>query len=238
MNLCRFLHACCAIAAAFALQTPLQANAQVDEAHARQVAVELGLLVNEATAAIGAVQNDINAGTGGDKVKPDALQAAFAARYAKAAGKPFDTKGDGLIGDTRRAFSSSLNDTLTRFQPQMSKGGQDAFVPAFFRAELLKRMNVQLKGKVQGYATNRDKELINADWSVDKVMKGSPLAPDVARMVNAGDSAHSVKRSGDRLMAYWPMKLGTACVACHARNGLAQKEGEFGGALVAEVWVK
>jgi mono/diheme cytochrome c family protein len=47
-----------------------------------------------------------------------------------------------------------------------------------------------------------------------------------------------VKRSGNAVMGYYPMKLAPACVACHAQNGLKQTEGGFGGALVAEVPVK
>ncbi len=212
--------------------------AQVDEAQGRAAAAELGLLVNEATALIGSLQNDINAGTAGDKVKSDALIAAFQARYAKAAGKAFEPKGEGLVGDTRKAFNSALADTLSKYQATLTKGGADAFVPAFFRAELLKRFNAQQKGRIQGYATNRDAELINADWAVGQVMKGSPLAAEVKTLVTRGEMEKVVSRHGDRVLAYWPMKLGAACVSCHARSGLKQTEGAFGGALVAEVWIK
>ena len=160
------------------------------------------------------------------------------ARYAKAANKPFEEKGDGLEGEARKAFAASLRETFTKFGPTMAKGGNDAFVPAFFRAELLKRFNAQMKGKVQAYATMRDSELINADWSVDKVMKGSPFVSEVNGLMKTGGLAAVSKRQGDRLMVYTPMKLGAACVSCHARNGINQKEGDFGGALVAEVWIK
>lgn len=214
------------------------AHAQVDEAQAKAAASELALMVTEATAIIGGLQADINGGTAADKVKTDALVAAFQSRYAKAAGKPFETKPDGLAGESRKAFAIALNDTLGKFHSAMAKGGQDAFVPAFFRAELLKRFNAQLKGKIQGYATNRDNELINADWAVNQVMKGSPLMSEVNGLVTRGESTHQMKRHSDRVMGYWPMKLGSACVACHARSGLKQTEGAFGGALVAEVFVK
>jgi hypothetical protein len=224
------------LAAVLLWHTP--AWAQVDETQGRALVTEFGLMVNEATAVVGGLQGDINAGSAADKGKTQAMVEAFEARYAKAAGKPFEAKGDGVVGEARKAFATSLKDTLQKFEPTIAKGGQDAFVPAFFRAELLKRFNVQFKGKLQGYATNRDSELINADWSVTKVMKGSPLVSDAAKLVNAGDTTQQFKRAGDRLLAYWPMKLGTACVACHARNGLKQTEGAFGGALIAEVWVK
>ena len=214
------------------------AYAQVDDSKATAVAQEVSRLVSEATGVIGGLQTDINAGKAADKSSVDLLYGAFQARYAKAAGKPFEEKGDGLEGEARKVFASSLRDTFTKFGPTMAKGGTDAFVPAFFRAELLKRFNAQMKGKVQAYATTRDSELINADWSVDKVMKGSPFVAEVNGLMKTGGMVGVSKRQGDRLMVYTPMKLGTACVSCHARNGINQKEGEFGGALVAEVWIK
>jgi hypothetical protein len=214
------------------------AIAQVDEAKGKAVATDLNLMVAEATAVIGSLQADINGGTAGDKTGVDPLVNAYLARYQKATGRAFDEKVDGLDSESRKAFLGALRETLVKFQPVMAKGGQDAFVPAFFRAELLKRYNVPMKGRVQAYATNRDKELINADWAVSKVMKGSPLSTEVSQLMQKGDLSSVTKRTADRVMLYTPMKLASACVACHARNGLIQKEGEFGGALIAEVWVK
>jgi mono/diheme cytochrome c family protein len=213
-------------------------RAQGDDSKAMAVAQEMARMVSEATGVIGGLQGDINAGKAADKTALDQLYNAFQGRYAKNAGKPFEDKGEGLEGEARKVFASSLRDTFTKFGPVMAKGGNDAFVPAFFRAELLKRFNGQMKGKIQAYATTRDSELINADWSVDKVMKGSPFAGEVAGLMKTGDFAVVNKRSGDRLMLYSPMKLGAACVACHAANGVNQKEGGFGGALVTEVWIK
>jgi hypothetical protein len=212
--------------------------AQGTDPKAGAVADEVSRLVAEATGVIGGLQPDINAGKAGDKTSPDQLFSAFQARYAKAANKPFEEKGDGLEGEARKVFAASLRDTFTKFAPTMAKGGTDAFVPAFFRAELLKRFNGQMKGKIQAYATTRDSELINADWSVDKVMKGSPFVSEVKNLMKTGGLATVSKRQADRQMLYAPMKLGAACVSCHARNGINQKEGEFGGALVTEVWIK
>ena len=220
------------------LSSMTPAFAQSDDPKAVTVANEVARMVTEATGVIGALQADINTGKAADKSSPDQLYAAFQARYAKAAGKAFEEKGEGLEGEARKAFASSLRETLAKFSPTMAKGGTDAFVPAFFRAQVLKRFNAQMAGKVQAYATTRDAELINADWSVDKVMKGSPFAGDVAQLMKTGDLAAVNKRHGERQMVYSPMKLGAACVACHARSGINQKEGAFGGALVAEVWLK
>jgi hypothetical protein len=111
-------------------------------------------------------------------------------------------------------------------------------VPAFFRAQVLNEFNKLMQGKVQVYATNRDAELINGDWAVHKVMKGSSLAGEVQQLMTKGGLDPVVKRHGNSVMGYYPMKLGSACVSCHAQNGLKQTEGGFGGALVAEVPVR
>ena len=52
-------------------------------------------------------------------------------------------------------------------------------------------------GKIQAYATNRDNELINGDWAVHKVMKGSPLASEVSQLMATGGLDPVVKRSGN-----------------------------------------
>jgi mono/diheme cytochrome c family protein len=70
------------------------------------------------------------------------------------------------------------------------------------------------------------------------VMKGSPLAPEVQQLMAAGGLDPVVKRTGNTVMGYYPMKLAAGCVACHAQNGLKQTEGAFGGALVAEIPVR
>jgi hypothetical protein len=220
-----------------ALSVPAQA--QLPEDTAKQAAQELRVLVTEGTAVIGDLQPAINSGkVAKEQVTPDALVNQFKARYQKAAGAPFDAKATGVIGDARRAYLQAFTSVVTRFQGNLTKGGQDAFVPAFFRAQVLKDFNQLMRGKIQAYATNRDAELINGDWAVQKVMKGSPLAADVQQLMATGALDPVVKRKGNTVMGYYPMKLGAGCVACHAQNGLKQTEGAFGGALVAEIPVK
>ena len=215
------------------------AHAQLAEDTARQAAQELRLLVTEGTAVIGDLQPKINAGKATkDEVNPDVLLKQFQARYQKAAGAAIDTKTAGVVGDARRAYVHAFNSVVTRHQTNLTKGGQDAFVPAYFRAQVLKEFNQLMQGKMQAYATNRDGELINGDWAVHRVMKGSPLAGEVKQLMTAGGLEPVVKRSGNTVMGYYPMKLTNACVACHAQNGLKQTEGGFGGALVAEIPVK
>ena len=227
------------LAVAAFLLAPFAASAQMTEDSARQAAQEVRVLVSEGTGVIGDLQPQINAGkTDREHVTPDALVAQFKARYQKATGAAFDAKAPGVVGDARRAYLQAFTAVVTRYQGNLVKGGQDAFVPAFFRAQVLADFNKLMSGKVQAYATNRDRELINTDWAVHKVMKGSALAPEVQALMDKGGLEPVVKRSGNAVMGYYPMKLGAACVACHAQNGLKQTEGGFGGALVAEIPVK
>lgn len=213
--------------------------AQLPEDTAKQAAQELRLLVTEGTNVIGDLQPAINSGkVDREQVTPEALANQFRARYQKATGAALDTKPAGVIGEARRAYLHAFSSVVTRFQPNLTKGGQDAFVPAFFRAQVLKEFNQSMKGTIQAYATNRDDELINGDWAVQKVMKGSPLAVEVQQLMKTGGLDPVVKRTGNTVMGYYPMKLAPGCVACHAQNGLKQTEGAFGGALVAEIPVK
>lgn len=226
------------VAALLAMSSQI-AGAQLNEDSGKQVAQEVKLLVTEGTAVIGDLQSAINSGkVEKGKATPDALVAQFKARYQKASGAPLDTNAKGVIGDARRAYLQAFTSVVTRYQSNITKGGQDAFVPAFFRAQVLKEFNQLMTGKVQAYATNRDAELINSDWAVHKVMKGSTLIPEVDALMKTGGLDPVVKRSGGSVMGYYPMKLAPACVACHAQNGLKQTEGAFGGALVAEIPVK
>jgi len=226
-------------ALAIVLAASLPVRAQMTEEVARQAAQEVRMLVTEGTAVVGDLQPAINAGkVNASEVAPDAMVAKFRARYQKAAGVPLDTKAPGILGDARRAYLQAFSSVVTRFQPVLAKGGQDAFVPAFFRAQVLKDFNQLMQGRVQAYATNRDNELINSDWAVHKVMRGSPLAGEVQMLMKTGGLDPVVKRHGNTVMGYYPMKLGAACVQCHAQNGLKQAEGGFGGAFVAEIPVR
>ncbi len=228
-----------ALAAASLALAIAPAHAQLAEDTAKQAAQELRLLVTEGTNVIGDLQPAINSSKATkEQVSPDALVNQFKARYQKATGNPLDTKPAGVIGDARRAYLQAFTSVVTRFQGNLTKGGQDAFVPAFFRAQVLNEFNRSMQGKIQAYATNRDAELINGDWAVQKVMKGSPLASEVSQLMATGGLEPVVKRQGNTVMGYYPMKLGAGCVACHAQNGLKQTEGAFGGALVAEIPVK
>ncbi|HEY2628360.1 MAG TPA: hypothetical protein VGI57_04500, partial [Usitatibacter sp.] len=131
--------ACIAVLLALAA---LPVAAQLNEESGKQVAQEVKLLVTEGTAVIGDLQPAINGGkVEKDKATPDALVAQFKARDQKASGAPLDTNAKGVLGDVRRAYLQAFTAVVTRFQPNIVKGGQDAFVPAFFRAQVLKDFN-------------------------------------------------------------------------------------------------
>jgi hypothetical protein len=215
------------------------ASAQLTDGDAVQLAQEWKQLVTEGTGVITDMQAQINAGKVADsQARPDALVAQFQARYGKSTGHPLDTQGSGPLMDLRKAFVKAFRDTVQAKQAVMLKGGQDSLVPAHFRALVLAELNKAMKGRMQGYATNRDAELINGDWAVSRVMKGSALAPEVQKLVDRGAMEAVTKRQGQTMLGYWPMTLQPACVACHAQNGLKQEVGQFGGALVAEVFTR
>lgn len=200
---------------------------------------ELRALVSEGTGVIGDLQPHINSG----KLDPalasqESLENKLRARYQKSTSRSIDSPLPGLPGEARKAFLNAYRDVLATHRGVMTKGGQDAFVPAYFRAQVLKEFNKTMGGKVRAYATNRDNELINGDWAVARVMKGSPVAGHVTELMGTGKLDPVVTRNGDHMLGYWPMKLGASCVQCHAANGLQQKEGTFGGALVAEMSLK
>ena len=215
------------------------AHAQVPEDMARLGLQELRILVTEGTAVIGDLQPMINSGkVAGDQVTPQALMDKLRDRYQKASKVSLDAPATGLPAEVRKAYLDAYRTVVTKHQGLLVKGGQDVFVPAYFRALVLKEFNPSMQGKLQAYATNREAELINGDSAVRRVMKGSPLAAEVAKTMDTGSLEPLVKRSGDNMLGYWPMKLAAGCVSCHAQNGLKQTEGAFGGALVAEVKVK
>ena len=224
-------------AAVSAVAFPL--HAQLSEDAAKAAAQEVRVLITEGTNVIGDLQPAINGSkTTQAQVAPEVLVTQFKERYQKAAGAPLDLKATGPVGDARRAYTQAFTSVVTKYQTNLVKGGQDAFVPAFFRAQVLSEFNKSMRGTVQAYATNRDGELINGDWAVQKVMKGSPLAGEVTQLMSTGKLDPVVKRHGNKVMGYYPMKLASGCVACHAQNGLKQTEGAFGGALVTEIPVK
>lgn len=212
------------------------AQAAMDEKSARELTSDFATAVSTATDMVGGMQTEINAGKADPaKIKPAAFLDAFGKKFETAAGKPFDTKSAGLTGEYRAALAKSIGEVLADNNKAITAGGQDAFVPAFFRAQILSKFNKVMKGKMSGYATTAKKYLINGDSAVELILKGSPLLPDVAKLVSGEEAAPVDKQISGHYMSYRPMKLKEACVACHARNGIAEHVGGYGGALVVDL---
>lgn len=212
------------------------AQAALDEKSARDLTSDFATAVSTATDMVGGMQTEINAGKADPaKIKPAAFLDVFGKKFEAAAGKPFDTKAAGLTGEYRAVLAKMIGDVIADNNKAITAGGQDAFVPAFFRAQVLLKFNKAMKGKMSGYATTHKKYLINGDSAVELILKGSPLLPDVAKLVSSEEASPVDKLISGRYMSYRPMKLKEACVACHARNGIAEHVGGYGGALVIDL---
>ncbi len=81
-------------------------------------------------------------------------------------------------------------------------------------------------------------ELLNPDWSIDALMNYSMFAYYIQDLLEQQDKEPLLETVAGRVVGYYPMKLKQSCVACHARQGLVQEVGEFGGALVTEVQIE
>jgi len=209
---------------------------RADVGGAEPLAQEIHASVSAATSVIGGLQPAINGGTVDPAaVQPDAIVTAFLAAYEKRTGQAFDPSSDGSIGAYRKILMESIRGVMTEFQSDIVEGGQDAFVPAFFRNQLLVRINEAMNGAVTAAVTNREADLINTDSAVDYVFESEAIIRYVAPMLDAGSLEASSKMIDGNLVKYWPMKLGESCVSCHARNGLEQQVGAFGGAMVVIV---
>lgn len=209
---------------------------RADIGSAEPLAQEVHASVSAATSVIGGLQPAINGGSvDAAAVQPDAIVTAFLAAYEKRTGQPFDTATGDAIGGYRQILLESIREVITEFQGDIVQGGPDAFVPAFFRNQILVRINEQMGGAVTAAVTNRDEDLINTDSAVDFVFERGTIISHVTPMLNGGTQEASSEMIGDDLVNYWPMKLGESCVSCHARNGLEQQVGAFGGAMVVIV---
>lgn len=214
---------------------PLQANWPTeDEAYA--VAEELKLLVTAGTSVIGDLQPEINSGQlEASHTDSTHFLQDFLKKYAHATGSEMDTTVGGLLGKTRQEFLESYMSVIHNNNSVISTGGQDSFVPAYFRSEVLAEFNKRLNGRVKGYATNREDDLLNPDWSIEVLMDYSMFAYYIQDLLDKQEKETKVETVAGRVMGYYPMKLKQGCVSCHARQGLDQKVGEYGGALITEV---
>lgn len=202
----------------------------------QDIAKEINLVTSAATAVVAGLQGKINdAKVAAGDVEAGALRTAFKEQFKKLGNSDFDSASDPALGAIRGALAKSFDAVMDKFRPDMIKGGQDAFVPAFFRAQLLDGFNKASQGKYQAIVTNRANELINRDLAPERVVADKAALEYVKGLLDKGEMEPQSKQVGDRLVTYWPMKIGEPCAVCHKRSGLDQKVGSFGGATVVVV---
>ncbi len=197
---------------------------------------EVNLVTQAATNVIAALQDRINSG----KLEPaaveaKALRAAFVENFGKLASGDFRQAPDPLLAEIRSVFSDAFDAVTTQYRADMLKGGQDAFVPAFFRAQLLEHVNKRSQGRYTAIVTTRQSELINRDSAPDKVIADKAVLAFVSGLLEKGEMEPKSTSIGARLVSYFPMKVGEPCAVCHQRSGLDQKVGAFGGATIVVV---
>lgn len=200
------------------------------------LAKELNLATSAATAVVASLQGQINAA----KLQPSdiaapTLQKALVTQFEKIGGGPFDAAPDPARAEIRKAVAGSFGQVIEKFSPDMLKGGQDAFVPAFFRAQLLLDVNEKLKGKYRAFVTMRSSELINRDSAVERFVTEKEMLTYLQGLLENGEGTAQSKTFDGRLVSYFPMKIAEPCAACHQRIGLDQKVGAYGGATIVMV---
>lgn len=197
---------------------------------------EINLVTQAATGVIAALQDRINSGKlEPSAVEPGTLRAAFVESFGKVASADFRQAPDPVLAEIRSAFSEAFDAVTAQYRADMLKGGQDAFVPAFFRAQLLEQVNRKSNGRYTAIVTTRPSELINRDSAPDKVIADKAVLAFVSNLLEKGEMEPKSTSIGARLVSYWPMKVGEPCAACHQRSGLDQKVGAFGGATIVVV---
>ena len=206
------------------------------EEEALVVAEDLQTMITVGTSIVSGLQPAINAGQPDPAmIEKDHLLKTFLYNYERKTGSPLDTSANGLLGESRREFFESLETVLDNHEEVLSVGGVDSFVPAYFRSEVFAEFNNRLGGRVKGYATNREDDLLNPDWAIDVLMDYSLFAYYIQERLEHQEHEQLLKRVAGRVVGYYPMTLKPSCVACHARQGLDQEVGAFGGALITEV---
>lgn len=196
--------------------------------------------ISMATAAATAVVSDLQHGINGATLAPNDLSAAvikagLRAHFQKLGGGPFDAAPDPERAEIRAVVESSLGRVIDKYRSDMLRGGQDAFVPAFFRAQLLELVNQQAQGKFRALATNRTSDLINRDSGAERLVSDKAVLGYVQELLEKGLLEPQFRQFEGKLVSYWPMKLSEPCVACHQRSGLEQTVGQFGGATLIVV---
>jgi phospholipase/lecithinase/hemolysin len=200
------------------------------------VALEIQHSSAAATAVIGGLQEKINAGKAtATDLAPEALRSAWHAAFQRLANRGFDAATEAPLVEVRAGMDRAFGQVIDTYRADIIKGGQDAFVPAFFRAQLFERFNQAMGGEVRAVTTNRRAELLNGDSAVDRLIQDSEIVAAISALLEKGATQSETRKFGNRTVGYWPMAIAQPCASCHERNGLKQQVGQFGGATVVIV---
>lgn len=194
---------------------------------------EINLTASAATAVIAGLQEKINGGA----MRPadldtGALKSSYRAAYARLASRDIDSVQDAELREIHAAMDRSMERVIAQFRDDLLKGGQDAFVPAFFRAQLFERFNESMGDRYRAVSTNRRNELINGDSAPERVIENAEVLRVVKELLERGQMQPETRSAGGMTLGFWPMAIAEPCMVCHQRNGLQQKVGQFGGATV------
>ncbi|MFM7608340.1 MAG: hypothetical protein ACKO9A_05610 [Alphaproteobacteria bacterium] len=194
---------------------------------------EINLTAAAATAVIAGLQDKINTGAARpDDIDPNKLKAAYHAAYGRLASKDIASIQEAELRRIHEAMDRALDQVMTQFRADILKGGQDAFVPAFFRAQLLTRFNDLIGERYRAVVTNRRNELINGDSAPERVIENAEILKQINEWLERGHMQPEMRSASGTNFGFWPMTITEPCMVCHQRNGLQQRIGQFGGATV------
>lgn len=194
---------------------------------------EINLTASAATAVIAGLQEKINAGAARpEDIDLTRLKSAYRAAYARMANKDMAGVEDAELRRVHDAMDRALEQVMEQFRADILKGGQDAFVPAFFRAQLFTRFNDLMGDRYRAVVTNRRQELINTDSAPERVIENTEILKQINEWLERGHMQTETRNIGGNSFGFWPMTITEPCMVCHQRNGLQQRIGQFGGATV------
>lgn len=194
---------------------------------------EINLTASAATAVIAGLQEKISAGAARpEDIELNRLKGAYRAAYARMANKDMAGVEDAELRRVHDAMDRALEQVMEQFRADILKGGQDAFVPAFFRAQLFTRFNDLMGDRYRAVVTNRRQELINRDSAPERVIENAEILKQINEWLERGHMQAETRSIGGNSFGFWPMTITEPCMVCHQRNGLQQRIGQFGGATV------
>ena len=217
-------------------QVAVSAHAAFEQRDAIFIASDFSSGISAATNVIVDLQPAINTkAIYAERIEPKRILAEFYQQFKLASGQTFDPTVGGLIGEYRGYLVQAINEVMEENHDRILAGGQDAFVPAYFRANILKKINQLMGGRLIGNITTSKRNLINHNSAVDIVLKDSPLLKEVSSLVQEEKGFQIDRVVGNHFMSYRPLKLKSSCVSCHNKHGKDQTIGGYGGAFVIDI---